>query len=79
MAKITRILLVLAVALGLMIGSIGSVFAAEPSLVSVLSITGTVVEKGKISNDGPKLAIKNFCQKSSLFCLKALPFKTFLT
>jgi hypothetical protein len=34
-----------------MLGSMGNVFAAEPSLISVLKISGTVVEKGKMSND----------------------------
>ena len=51
MVKVTRILVTLAVAVGLMLSNTSSIFAAKPSLVSRLNISGTVVEKGEISND----------------------------
>ena len=49
--KVARILVILVTVVGLMLGSIGSVFAAKPSIVHVSSICGRVVEKGQISND----------------------------
>ena len=49
--KVARVLVILVAVVGLTLGSIGNVFAAEPSLVHVLSISGTVVEKGQTSSE----------------------------
>ena len=48
--KVTRILVILSVVLGLTLGSMGNVFAAEPSLIPVSNISGKVVEKGETDN-----------------------------
>ena len=48
--KVARILVILSVVLGLTLGSMGNVFAAEPSLIPVFNISGTVVEIGETNN-----------------------------
>jgi len=58
MVKTTRILIILALSAGLMLGSMGNIFAAEPSLISMLNISGTVVEKSEISNDEGFIKLK---------------------
>ena len=58
MMKLTRILVILAVAVGLMLGNMDNVFAAKPSLIPVLNISGIVVEKGEMSNDEGFIKLK---------------------
>ena len=58
MIKAIRTLVIAAVVTGLTLGSIGNVSAAKPSLVPVLNIYGTVVEKGKMSNDEGFIELK---------------------
>ena len=58
MVKVIRTLVMAAVVMGLTVSSMGSVFAAEPSLIPVLSIVGTVADKGEINNDEGFIELK---------------------